>query len=152
MRGSTAAKACGTAMTGVTMEIDVDNIEQRPNVLLNRTEVRFRVVHTGNPTPPREALREALAELMSVKKDQVILDSISQEYGRNESICYAKVYKKKELAIKHEREHMLKRNNLSKPKKGADKPKGEGGKKEGEAKEEAEAKEEGGEKEEGGKE
>ena len=54
------------------MEIDVENIEQRPNVLLRRTEVRFRVAHDKETTPKREDLREALAELMNVKKDQVI--------------------------------------------------------------------------------
>jgi ribosomal protein S24E len=108
------------------MEIDVDNIDQRPNVLLNRTEVRFRVNHSGEPTPKREALRDALAELMNVKKDQVIIDNIQQDFGRNICLCYAKVYKKKEMAIKNEREHKLKRNNLAKPKKTPAKPKEDG--------------------------
>ena len=60
------------------MEIDIDNIEQRPNVLLNRTEVHFQVSHNGESTPKREELREALAELMNVKKDQVIIDNIQE--------------------------------------------------------------------------
>ena len=117
------------------MDIDVDNIEQRPNLLMRRTEVTFRVVHDGESTPPRDALREALAELMNVKKDQVILDNIQQEYGKNECTCYAKVYKQKDLAVKYEREHILKRNNLAKPKKTPGKPK-EGGKEGAPAKEE----------------
>jgi ribosomal protein S24E len=108
------------------MEIDVENIEQRPNLLLKRTEVHFRVVHDGEITPRREDLREALAELMSVKKDQVIIDHINQQFGKNECNCYAKVYKQKEMAIKFEREHMLKRNNLAKPKKTTGKSKEEG--------------------------
>ena len=121
------------------MDIDVENIEQRPNLLLKRTEVRFRVVHDGETTPKREDLREALAELMSVKKDQVIIDHINQQFGRNECNCYAKVYKQKEMAIKFEREHMLKRNNLAKPKKTAGKPK-EGGKEDDKAEDKAEGK------------
>ena len=83
---------------GHCMDIDVENIEQRPNVLLNRTEVHFRVIHEGEITPPRDGIRDALAELMNVKKDQVIIDSIMQEFGKNECKCYAKVYKKKEQA------------------------------------------------------
>ena len=53
------------------MEIDVENIEQRPNVLLNRTEIRFTVNHDGEATPKREALREALAALPGEEFEQV---------------------------------------------------------------------------------
>ncbi|MCD6468168.1 MAG: hypothetical protein J7L32_02510 [Thermoplasmata archaeon] len=96
------------------MEIEV--VEKMDNKLLNRTEVRFRVVHTGKKTPERELVKNDLAEMFKVKKEQVIVDHIKTKFGVQESIGYAKVYKTVDDAGKVEPEYLLKRNKAA-PKK-----------------------------------
>ena len=104
------------------MEIEV--VEKMDNKLLNRMEVRFRVVHTGKKTPERELVKNDLAEMFKVKKEQVIVDHIKTKFGVQESIGYAKVYKTVDDAGKVEPEYLLKRNKAA-PKKAGKEEEGE---------------------------
>jgi len=104
------------------MEIEV--VEKMDNKLLNRMEVRFRVVHTGKKTPERELVKNDLAEMFKVKKEQVIVDHIKTKFGVQESIGYAKVYKTVDDAGKVEPEYLLKRNKAA-PKKAEKEEEGE---------------------------
>jgi small subunit ribosomal protein S24e len=103
------------------MEIEV--VSKEENQLLERIEVTFKAVHANEGTPQREVVREKLASLLKVGKERVIVDSMKSEFGRMETVGYAKVYKSKEAAMKYEREHILIRNKLKekadKAKKGA---------------------------------
>lgn len=92
------------------MEIEV--VGKRENPLLKRMEVRFRVAHPNEQTPKRGDLRQALANVLHVTRDIVIVDSFQSEFGRSASRGYAKVYKSKEDAMKVERKHILVRNGL----------------------------------------
>ncbi len=92
------------------MEIEiVDKVE---NEVLDRTEVTFKAVHPKEGTPQREAVREKLSALLKAPKERVIVDSMNSEFGKMETMGYAKVYKTKEAAMKFEREHVLVRNKL----------------------------------------
>ncbi len=106
------------------MEVEV--VSKEENQLLDRVEVTFKAVHANEGTPQREVVREKLASLLKVGKERVIVDSMKSEFGRMETIGYAKVYKTKEAAMKYEREHILVRNKLkekvAKAKKGAPAP------------------------------
>lgn len=93
------------------MEIEV--VEKVDNKLLNRTEVHFRVVHTGKKTTERELVKSDLAEMFKVKKEQVIVDHIKSKFGTQESIGYAKVYKTIDDAVKVEPDYLLKRNKAA---------------------------------------
>jgi len=80
--------------------------------LLDRTEVKFKAVHAKEGTPQREVVREKLAAVLKATKERVIVDSMDSEFGKTETIGYAKVYKSKDAAMKYEREHVLVRNKL----------------------------------------
>ncbi|HID25588.1 MAG TPA: hypothetical protein EYP23_03895 [Thermoplasmata archaeon] len=94
----------------MTMEIEV--VEKRENKLLNRTEVRFKIIHTGQRTTERELVRSDLAEMFKVNKDRVIVDHIKSGFGIQESMSYAKIYKTVDDATKVEPKYILKRNRV----------------------------------------
>jgi len=92
------------------MEIEI--VSKKENELLDRTEVNFKAMHPMEGTPQREAVREKLATMMKATRDRVIVDSMDSEFGKMETVGYAKVYKTKEAAMKFEREYVLVRNKL----------------------------------------
>ncbi len=93
------------------MELEIRS--KRDNPPLGRTEVEFTVTHDGEPTPSREALRDALAKALNSPKDTVVVDSLRSTFGKGQSAGYAKVYTSLELAKKYERPHILVRNKLA---------------------------------------
>lgn len=92
------------------MEIEI--IAKKENELLDRTEVKFKAVHPKEGTPQREAVREKIAAILKATKERVIVDSMDSEFGKTETVGYAKVYKNKDSAMKYEREPTLVRNKL----------------------------------------
>ena len=92
------------------MEIEI--VSKKENELLDRTEVTFKASHPKEGTPQREAVREKLASMLKAAKERVIVDSMDSEFGKMETVGYAKVYKTKESAMKFEREYVLVRNKL----------------------------------------
>lgn len=92
------------------MEIEI--LSKQENQLLDRIEVKFKAVHEKEGTPQREVVREKLANMLKASKERVIVDAMDSEFGRMETVGYAKVYKTKEAAMKYEREHVLVRNKL----------------------------------------
>jgi small subunit ribosomal protein S24e len=92
--------------------MEVEIVSKKENVLLDRTEVRFKAVHPKEGTPQREAVRDKLVGLLKASKERVIVDSMDSEFGKTETVGYAKVYKTKEAAMKYEREEILVRNKL----------------------------------------
>ena len=92
------------------MEIEI--VSKKENELLDRTEVTFKALHPKEGTPQREVVREKLASMLKASKDRVVVDAMDSEFGKMETVGYAKVYKTKEAAMKFEREHVLVRNKL----------------------------------------
>lgn len=92
---------------------------RKPNPLLDRTDVHFRAVHDGEKTPARSTVRDQLANSLGVKKELVVVDHMESDWGRGMTTGYAKVYASVEKARYHERDYLLKRNDLfvEKPKK-----------------------------------
>jgi small subunit ribosomal protein S24e len=103
--------------------MDIVVVSKRDNVLLGRSEVRFRIVHTKEKTPDRDSVREKLAAILNEKKETVIIDSMRSQFGKPESLGYAKVYKTKEKAMRVERDRTLVRNKLKERKAKAEKGK-----------------------------
>ncbi len=107
------------------MELEI--LDKRENPLFERMEVDFALSHPNQPTPKREAVRDMLSKELKVQKERVVVDHMESEFGRNNTVGYAKVYKKKEHAVQIERDYILKRNRLiegakeEKPKKEAPK-------------------------------
>ncbi|MGQ9588446.1 MAG: 30S ribosomal protein S24e [Thermoplasmata archaeon] len=92
------------------MEIEI--VSKKENELLERIEVTFKASHPREGTPRREAVREKLSSMLKAPKERVIIDSMDSEFGKMETVGYAKVYKTKEAAMRCEREHVLVRNML----------------------------------------
>ena len=96
------------------MELEIS--DKRENPLLDRTEVHFVVHHPNQPSPRREHVREALSYELNVKKELVVVDNLRSSFGVHDTKGYAKIYSKKEVALKVEREYLIKRNNLQEQK------------------------------------
>ena len=92
--------------------MEIEFLETKQNVLLDRTEIKFKATHPGEPTVSRDAIREKIAALAHSTKDKVVLDNMRSEFGLGQTKGYAKVYKSVEIAKTHERKHVLVRNKL----------------------------------------
>lgn len=103
--------------------MDILVVSKKENLLLGRTEVRFKISHPKEKSPERDLVREKLAAILNEKKDGVIIDSMRAEFGKTETHGYAKVYKTKEAAMKLERDRTLCRNKLKERKAAAAKEK-----------------------------
>ncbi|UCH89102.1 MAG: 30S ribosomal protein S24e, partial [Thermoplasmata archaeon] len=79
-------------------------------------EIQFKITHGKERTPNRNDVREELANVVNSKKDRVVIDNMRTVFGKSETIGYAKVYEKAEMAKKIEREHILVRNKLKEKK------------------------------------
>ena len=92
------------------MEIEIQS--KKNNQLLNRTEVHFIVNHKGEGTPNREIVRSELAEKLNVKKENVMVNYMTSDFGIQRTSGYAKVYTSVEKVKAGEQKHILKRNNV----------------------------------------
>lgn len=94
------------------MEIQV--IEEKNNPNLNRREIVFKVIHDES-TPSRKSVVERLAATMNSKSNLVFVDSMKTEFGKRETVGYAKIYETAERAKQVERVHIIERNTFTKP-------------------------------------
>ena len=97
--------------------MEVKIISKKENPLLSRTEIVFEVYHGGEATPSRDQVRESLSKMIKAKKETLVIDHMSPNFGRAQTAGYAKLYSSKEMALKMERRAILIRNGLiEKPK------------------------------------
>ncbi|MBN1390831.1 MAG: 30S ribosomal protein S24e [Candidatus Thermoplasmatota archaeon] len=98
--------------------MDIDILEKHDNILLERTEVKVRVKHTKEPTPSRKDLTSALKDTLGLKNEVIVVDSLVNRFGRDETELMVRVYRTTEKARSVEGDHILKRNGLwEEPKK-----------------------------------
>jgi small subunit ribosomal protein S24e len=96
------------------MKLDIQVIESKNNAVLNRREVVFKVIHDES-TPSRKSVVERLAATLNSKVGLVYVDSLKTEFGKRETIGYAKIYETAERAKQVERAHIIERNTFTKP-------------------------------------
>lgn len=101
--------------------MEVEIVSKKDNVLLDRTEIKFKILHPKEGTPKREDVRDKLSSAVKAPKERVIVDAMGSEFGRTVTVGYAKVYRTKEAAVKYEREQILVRNKLKEKKAKAEK-------------------------------
>ncbi|MEW5937390.1 MAG: 30S ribosomal protein S24e [Candidatus Thermoplasmatota archaeon] len=94
------------------MEIEI--LHQRENHLLSRIEVEFKVVHQGEATPKREAVRDEISRHLKAQKERVIVGHLDTGFGAGLSQGHARIYKSKDDALRTEPKHILIRNGLLK--------------------------------------
>ncbi|TET90795.1 MAG: 30S ribosomal protein S24e [Methanomassiliicoccales archaeon] len=87
-------------------------VSRKENPLLKRIELQFKIVHHGEGTPTRDTVREEVAKLAKAPKERVIIDHMNSQFGKLETLGYAKVYDSKEDALEIERKYVLGRNKL----------------------------------------
>jgi small subunit ribosomal protein S24e len=87
-------------------------VSRKENPLLKRIELQFKIVHHGEATPTRDTVREEIAKLAKAPKERVIIDLMNSQFGKLETLGYAKVYESKEDAMEIERKYVLGRNKL----------------------------------------
>ncbi len=94
--------------------MDIQVIEAKNNTILNRRELVFKVIHDES-TPSRKSVVERLAATQNSKVGLVYVDSLKTEFGKRETIGYAKIYETAERAKEIERAHIIERNTFNKP-------------------------------------
>jgi len=114
------------------MEIEITKTED--NHLLKRKEVFFRLKHdekseTKGASPSRAQARDVLIKKLRCKPNLLVIDKMQTEFGKRETVGYAKVYENEERLKEIEQEYIIRRNFGS---QGIDTGEGEGqGEKEG---------------------
>jgi small subunit ribosomal protein S24e len=99
--------------------LDIQVINVKNNPILNRREIDFKVIH-DEATPSRKSVVERLAATQNSKVGLVFVDSLKTEFGKRETMGYAKIYETEERAKQIERPHIVERNIFSKPEKAAE--------------------------------
>lgn len=94
--------------------MDIKIIEEKNNPLLSRREVVFKVDHES-ATPSRKSIVDRIAATMNSKEGLVIIDNLKTEFGKRETIGYAKIYETEERAKQVERPHITERNTFVAP-------------------------------------
>ena len=92
------------------MELKIET--NKENALMGRKEIVFSLRHEGETTPSRTQVRQLIASEVGTKTENVVIDSMSSEYGLGATHGTARAYKSAEEARKTERKHFLKRNQL----------------------------------------
>jgi small subunit ribosomal protein S24e len=108
--------------------MEVEIISKKENPIFARMELNFKVSHPKEVTPKRKDVRDEIATQLKVQKDRIVIDNMKVEFGKPETLGYAKIYKTKDDAQRVESEAVLKRNNLFEEKKEKGEEKKEGGK------------------------
>ncbi|MDI6819940.1 MAG: 30S ribosomal protein S24e [Candidatus Hodarchaeaceae archaeon] len=97
----------GLKIEGVAMKVEIT--EKVENPLLQRTEIKFKVNHAGEPTPKRSDVRAQLAAHLSVPEELVVIEKLAGMYGRRVASGIARAYSSRERLEKIEPEYLIKR-------------------------------------------
>lgn len=98
--------------------MDIQVISEKNNPVLKRREISFKVIH-DEATPSRKSIVERLAATQNTKIGLVYVDGLKTEFGKRETIGYAKIYETEERAKQIERAHIIERNTFAKPEEAA---------------------------------
>jgi len=94
--------------------LDIQVVSEKSNPILKRREISFKVIH-DEATPSRKSIVERLAATQNSKVGLVFVDGLKTEFGKRETIGYAKIYEAEERAKQIERAHIIERNTFAKP-------------------------------------
>jgi len=96
--------------------MDIQIIKETNNPLLKRREVVFKVTKE-TATPSRKSVVEKIAATMNSKPGLVMISRMNTEFGKRETIGYAKIYETEERARQVENEYVIARNTFGEGKK-----------------------------------
>lgn len=90
------------------MEIEIT--EKSENPLLNRTEIHFDCIYTGESTPGIMDVKNKLVALLDADKNLLVVDKVIPKFGEGKAQGYAKVYDSEENLKEIEQKHILDKN------------------------------------------
>ncbi|AEH60357.1 Ribosomal protein S24e [Methanosalsum zhilinae DSM 4017] len=91
--------------------MDISIKEDKNNALLHRRELNFVASYDG-ATPKRIDVRNKLAAMLNIDSELVVIQSITNMFGKQEASGYAKVYEDADYMKKIESKHILNRNTV----------------------------------------
>lgn len=87
------------------MEIKI--LKDAQNLLLERREVEFQVIHAGKPTPSKHDMAEKLAAKLNAKLDLMLIENYTTSFGMNTSEGRCIVYENKDAMINAESTRLM---------------------------------------------
>ena len=90
--------------------MDIQITDRRYNELLEREEIRFEIVHEGEPTPKIRDVAKLLCATINSKPELTVIDGIESQFGMARSRGFAKVYKDVSRLRNVEPKHILAKN------------------------------------------
>lgn len=84
------------------------------NKVVGRRELIVKLFHIGVGTPSRKDLKSAVASLLNVPSELIVVRKISTSYGSGISLARVHVYEKKEVLEKFEPQYLLDRDTGTK--------------------------------------
>ncbi|RBQ24622.1 30S ribosomal protein S24e [Candidatus Methanobinarius endosymbioticus] len=90
--------------------MDIDILSKKKNKTLDRTEVKFDCIYSGEATPKILDVKSKLVALLNTQKELIVVDSIQPQYGQAKAAGYAKVYGSKDSLEDIETEHIVAKN------------------------------------------
>lgn len=84
-------------------------MERRENPLVEREEVKFEVLHPGEPTPSREAVRGQLASQLGADGGMLVILKLRTHQGSSRTRGLAHLYRSEEVMKKFAPKHLLQR-------------------------------------------
>ena len=111
------------------LSLDIKIVEDTPNRLLDRRDLKVLVIHEGEGTPKRADLQAKLAAQLGVGTELVLVTKIDALTGQNSTQCNVQIYKDPKRVMLVVPNHIRARGNPSEKKtskkgKGASKDKG----------------------------
>lgn len=94
------------------MKLDIKILKEDENKLFNRKELRFEVVHEGEPTPKLAAVRLKLATKTGSNPSHVIIDGFKTLFGIGRTVGDARIYPEMNDLKEYEPRYLLERNGL----------------------------------------
>ncbi len=89
--------------------VEVEIEQEKENKLMHRRELNLGVDHEGEGTPSRKVLIDKIASLVNASKNEIVLDKIDTEYGKERSIVKVRVYDDEKFVKEYERDYFQKR-------------------------------------------
>ncbi len=90
--------------------VEVEIEQEKENKLMHRRELVLSADHEGEGTPSRKDLADKIASLVNASKNEIVIDKVDSEYGREKSMVHVRVYDDEEYVKEFERDYFQKRN------------------------------------------
>ncbi len=75
--------------------MQIEKQEEKENPLLHRNEITVKIKNYAE-TPSRTQVKEKASAELGYDKQNLVIDKISQEYGKKEATCTIKAYENQE--------------------------------------------------------